>query len=364
MVNRIEHETHLILQEYSCDYDDEKSGVLTVYLSITPQIHYQISLNFNNYPDKPEIVLPTDLQKEVGNLDSILTGLSDWDPQKPLHVVELLRELEGEVQRVIFPNEEMEEVMMEFNAYMVAPFKLHVIFLIDQKAYEFDIIHKKPDPPSLVFDTPLEQILKPTDLTTLALWPRTKLLEIVREISHKIENRTRIIDELKQLDTLKPYQKTIKKWNGQGLNLEIRIELETGEYCIIEITLSEEYPLIPPAIELKSLSNPQDQETLNELLLQYYNRWQRETRLCEVLNDIQLFLQQTSTHICNLCRHYKCPQCQKPISQLQMRGISGEFDCIHRCQSCGAIFHKCCWKQYVKQTRKCPKCLAQQTILY
>ena len=46
MSDRLEKERDLILQEYSADYEDANPGEITVYLSITPEIHYEIQINF------------------------------------------------------------------------------------------------------------------------------------------------------------------------------------------------------------------------------------------------------------------------------------------------------------------------------
>ncbi|MFX1299115.1 MAG: hypothetical protein ACFFD2_30175, partial [Promethearchaeota archaeon] len=250
-----------------------------------------------------------------------------------------------------------------FNSYMSGPYKLHVLLYSHKmKTYEFEIIHKKPNPPSIVLSPELEKIIKTNELRTLPKWPMFSLIDICRELSKKIDHRTRILDELRQLEKKGEYQKNIKKWDAQGLILGVRIEIETGEFCDLEINLTEEFPVAPPNIELRLINPTEVKEDFNELLLSLYNQWQHATNLVELLDDIKNFLKQKSKNICQICRQYRCPNCNKPISQTKIKGISGENECLQQCRSCNANFHRCCWTETIKHTRKCPICLTQQSI--
>ncbi|MHA1651655.1 MAG: hypothetical protein ACTSYB_15800 [Candidatus Helarchaeota archaeon] len=364
MDNNLEKERDLILQEYSADYEDENPAEMIIYLSLTPEIHYQIQLNFKNFPEKPEIILPSALKQEIGDPNRFLTHLREWDPHNPPHIVEIIRELEGILQHIIYPNDEMENVMMEFNAHMSGPYRLHVLlYSYKMKTYEFDIIHKKPHPPSLSFSPELEKILKVNELRTLPKWPRFSLIDIVREISRKIDNRTRILDELKKLEKRNDIQKSVRRSLNGKLTINTRIQIETNEFCELEIKLSEEFPLAPPEMELKNVSDDKIREEMNELLISQYNQWQHATTIVELLDDVKAFLKNKSKLICQICHHYKCPKCGKPI-QTQIRGISGENECRKNCADCQASFHRCCWVEQIKLMRKCPVCLTPKTILF
>ncbi|MHA1264164.1 MAG: hypothetical protein ACTSRS_02925 [Candidatus Helarchaeota archaeon] len=365
MADLFEKERDLILQEYSCDFKEERPAEMIIYISITPEIHYQIQINFEQYPKKPTLHLPAELEKQIGDPNHFLPSLRHWNPQKPPHVIETIRELETHLFEIISPDKEMEQVMLEFNAYLVAPFRIHVILVsYKMNTYEFDIVYKKPNPPSLIFDSRLEKILKIDELSTLSQWPRANLADICREISKKINHRSRILDELKSLEENPRYRKIIKHWNSKKLILEIQIEIETGESCAIEFNFSEDFPLAPPNMEIKTIDNEKIREALNDLLLSFYNQWQHTTTILEILNEIQLLLKQNSTFICQLCHKYECPICHKPLSQSKITGISGELNCKYQCSSCSTLFHKCCWNEYVKFTRKCPKCYSPQGTLF
>lgn len=365
MEDIIEIEKNLVLNEYNADYEEEFPAELTIYLSITPVIHYQFQINFKNYPEKPDIVLSSDLRDEVGDPARFLTRLREWNPTNPPHIVDIIHELEEFLQRIIYPNDEMEQVMMEYpDAHMIGPFRLFVqLYSYNMQIYDFQIVHQKGNPPKLILSAELEKIIKINELRSLQLWPRIDLIDICRELSKKIDHRTRILAELKQLDEKSKYQKIVKKWDAQGLVLEVKIEIETGESCTIEINLTADFPLAPPNFELKSLSTDSIRNELNELLLSHYNQWEHATNLVEILDDFRNFLKRKSKNICQNCHHFKCPKCRKPISsQLSMSGISGENQCMHRCHSCNSIFHYCCWTEQIKMTRKCPVCLAQQSV--
>ena len=61
----LDKENDLILREYSADYDEKNVAEMTVYLSITPQIHYQIQINFQSFPEKPKLTIPQNLIEEL-----------------------------------------------------------------------------------------------------------------------------------------------------------------------------------------------------------------------------------------------------------------------------------------------------------
>jgi len=361
----LDNENDLILREYSADYDVKNISAMTVYLSITPQIHYQIQINFQSFPEKPQLTIPQNLIEELGDPLRFLKVLREWDSHNPPHAVEIIRELEKVLQRVIYPNDEMEEVMMEFNSYMSGPYKLHVLLYSHKmKTYEFEIIHQKLNPPSLLLTPPLEKILKINEISSLKQWPRLSLIDICREISKKIDHRTRIMDELKYLEKNLAYQKIIKKWDSNELVFEVRIEIETDEYCVVEVNLSEDFPMAPPNLELRTVKPEENRNSLNEFLLSQYNQWQHANTVSELLDDIKNFVKQKSKKICQNCHQYHCPKCNKPIAQTKLHGISGELNCIHKCNSCNANFHKCCWTEQIKHSRKCPSCHTQQRVLY
>lgn len=365
MGNVHEKERDLILNEYSADYEENNPTKMIVYLSITPEIHYQIQLKFEKYPEKPEIILPSNLLNELGDPSRFLNGLREWNTQNPSHIVELIRELEDILQLMIYPNDEMEEVLMEFNGHMVGPYRLQVsLYSYKMKTYEFQIVHKKPNSPSLILSPELEKLIKVNEIQTLQKWPRNSLIDICREISKKIDHRTRILNELKQLEQKTDYQKNVKKWDAQGLLLSVRIEIETDEFCDLEVTLTSEFPLAPPNLELKSLSPNEIKNDLDEFLLSIYNQWQHANSIVEILDDVKGFLKEKSRHICQICHQFKCPKCRKPLTQTKVRGISGEIECKQQCNSCHSSFHRCCWTDQMKHSRKCPACLALQRVSY
>ncbi|MHA1277861.1 MAG: hypothetical protein ACTSQI_08425 [Candidatus Helarchaeota archaeon] len=361
MADLLKNEQDIILQEYSADYNDEIPGIMQIYLSITPQIHYTIQIDFKNYPEIPKVTLPPSLRKDLGEPNLFLSSLRKWNSQASPHVIELIRELEEFLNQIIRLNNEMEQVTMEFDAYMSGPYRLHVLLhSYKLKTYEFDIVYKKSTPPSLIFSPALEKILNQKELKTISIWPRSTLIDICREISKKIDYRTRILDELNELEKRGTYQKYIRRSQDGSLLIDLRIEIETGEYCEFRIRLGEGFPLTPPDFTLKNLSDEMVREDLTQLLLSYYNEWQHATTLVELLDDLTEFIKRKSKQICQICHSYKCPKCGKPI-KTKIKGISGETECARKCDTCSAIFHRCCWIEQLKLTRKCPVCLAPKT---
>jgi hypothetical protein len=53
-----------------------------------------INLDYQNYPERPIIMLPGELGNLIADPYEELETLRLWNPEKPNHVIEVLRELE------------------------------------------------------------------------------------------------------------------------------------------------------------------------------------------------------------------------------------------------------------------------------
>lgn len=70
-----------------------------IYISVTLEDHFIISLNYANFPEKPSLEFPSELVKEYdNNPDNILDRLELlelWDKENPPKLYELIQELES-----------------------------------------------------------------------------------------------------------------------------------------------------------------------------------------------------------------------------------------------------------------------------
>ena len=63
-------------------------------MTITVAKTFIIGISFVEYPEKPIITLPEQLINILGDPNESLSSLKKWNVKKPLHVVDILHELE------------------------------------------------------------------------------------------------------------------------------------------------------------------------------------------------------------------------------------------------------------------------------
>lgn len=90
------NESQDVMQNYTAEFVDGIISKLKVFLSISIQHHYEVVVDFSNYPDKPTIALPEGLREDLGKpVEDLMYFTKNWDPTLPAHVVEVVRELEA-----------------------------------------------------------------------------------------------------------------------------------------------------------------------------------------------------------------------------------------------------------------------------
>ncbi len=91
----------LIIQEYkevstefTCEIIKNEKSNINVFLSRSLEEHFIVNINFKEFPEKPKIKFPKELKKLLGKPDDALLTCSNWNPENPAKIVEILRELE------------------------------------------------------------------------------------------------------------------------------------------------------------------------------------------------------------------------------------------------------------------------------
>jgi len=89
------NETEMIKADYVAEFVEGLISQLKIFLSISLTHHYEIFIDFSDYPNKPKISIGSGLAKELGkNLDDLLYYYRNWDTKMPPHIVEIIREFE------------------------------------------------------------------------------------------------------------------------------------------------------------------------------------------------------------------------------------------------------------------------------
>ncbi len=90
------NESQLVKDDYVTEYAEGVIFNIKVFLSISLTHHYEIYIDFSNYPEKPKIIIGEGLKKELGkSIEDFLFYHNNWDPKIPPHIVEIVREIEA-----------------------------------------------------------------------------------------------------------------------------------------------------------------------------------------------------------------------------------------------------------------------------
>lgn len=90
------NEAQTVNNEYFAEYVEGMIFHLKIFLSISLTHHYEIYIDFSEYPLKPKIEIGGGLKQELGkNIDELLFFYRNWDTKIPPHIIEIIREIEA-----------------------------------------------------------------------------------------------------------------------------------------------------------------------------------------------------------------------------------------------------------------------------
>lgn len=89
-------ESQSIRNEYFAEFVEGMIHHLQIFLSISLTHHYELVIDFSNYPMKPTVSIGKGLLNELGKpLEELLFFLKNWDTKIPPHIIEIVREFEA-----------------------------------------------------------------------------------------------------------------------------------------------------------------------------------------------------------------------------------------------------------------------------
>ena len=90
------NESEMVKNEYVAEFVEGMITQLQIFLSISLTHHYEVLIDFSEYPLKPKINIGEGLSKELGkSLDELLFFYKNWDTKIPPHIIEVIREFEA-----------------------------------------------------------------------------------------------------------------------------------------------------------------------------------------------------------------------------------------------------------------------------
>ncbi len=358
----INTELGLIQQEYAFDHVGSSKTKIIVYLTITVTQTFMVEINLKNYPKKPTIKFPQEVELLLGKPNNILESLKNWKRDETSHVVEVLRDLET---KLFFIKEIETDSKKIIGEYQCDPdpndptkLKVHLV-TYGFKEYSLDVdLGSYPKVPHLVLSAELQDLINlPTnELKTFREWKENKseTVEILREIAWLVDKNSRINFEL---ELLKEHYKDIQfDVSTQILLIDMKGKMKTQDLTFkFQIGLPNDYPMKIPEIKVLNEFEFEPHEKIkNDLqssFKNFFEEWTPFKYLVDLFNVISKKIFEVSVISCVICHKIDCPTCS-----LKIAGPDQEA-CHTVCPYCERSYHLHCWQQTIRSFGKCGFCL-------
>ena len=353
-------ELGLIQQEYAYDQPGAQGAMINVYITITLTKTFVISLDFMNYPEKPILTFPEEVYNILGDPNKILDTLKNWNANIPLHIVEILHELEKKLFFIKEIEVQLKKISGEYQCENIpnnlTTLKVHLL-TYGFKEYSLTIdLDSYPKPPNINLSSELQEIIQIpiTDLNAYKNWEEntSEPVETIREISWLVDKNSRITFEI---DLLKDHYKKIKYDSSTAtLNVEMKGKMKTEDLTFdFQIKLPIDYPMKMPEVkvvnEFELEAHEKIKNDLHASFNDFFNEWTPFSYLVDLFNLISMKIFEVSVVSCVICHKIECPSCSKKIA--------GEDNCYAECPHCNRAYHNHCWEQTIKSFGKCGFCL-------
>ncbi|MHA1884874.1 MAG: hypothetical protein ACW96S_07475 [Promethearchaeota archaeon] len=356
----INTELSLIQQEYAYDQIGQKAAEINIYITITLAKTFIIKINFNNYPKRPDIQFPKEVEKLLGGPQKTLNSLKEWNPKNPLHIIDILheiekklffiKEIESQTKKIFgeYQSERDSDNLMGLKVKLLTYGFKEYIMNIDLETY--------PNPPTINLPFELEQIINVpiTELKAYKTWidNESEPLDVIREIAWLVDKNSRINFEI---DLIKDHYNDLKYDPvTTTLTVDMKGKMKTEDLTFkIQIDLPEEYPMKIPEIqvlnEFELEAHEKIKKDLHNSFDDFFDKWSPFSYLIDLFNLISKKIFEVSVVSCVICHKIECPICSKKIA--------GDESCHAECPHCNRAYHQHCWEQTIKSFGKCGFCL-------
>ena len=356
----INTELSLIQQEYAYDQIGTKEAKINVYITITLTSTFIIQIDFTNYPKRPIVTFPNEVQKILSDPYKTLNTLREWNSKQPSHIIDVLHELEKKLFFLKEIDVQSKKISGEYQSEKipnsVTALKVHML-TYGFKAYLLSIdLEPYPKPPKIDLSSELQEIvhIPITDLNAYKNWNENEsdAVEIVREVSWLVDKNSRVNFEI---DLLKDHYKNIKyEPSTATLYVEMKGKMKTEDLTFeFQINLPNDYPMKMPEVkvinEFELEAHEKIKNDLRGSFNDFFNEWTPFSYLVDLFNLISKKIFEVSVVSCVICHKIECPSCTKKIA--------GDDNCHTECPHCNRAYHNHCWEQTIKSFGKCGFCL-------
>lgn len=354
-------EMAMIQQEYAMDYDENSISKVEIYLTITMEQTFIIKIDFSDYPKRPVVELPSGLVNLLGDVNTAIEVLKNWDYDNPSHVVEIVRELESKLWFLSDLQLESKMIVGEYKAEMIDGIisKLNVtLYTYGFKEYHLEIdISNYPDKPLIKYANELQELIK-TPLEEIKAYKKWKRkdshpVDLIREIQWLVDKNSRINFELTLLRG--GMDEVTYNENENSISAKLSGKMKTeGVSFDFNCNLPRDYPMGIPKISLESeLEGREDlKKKLTAQIDKFVSGWHQFNYLIDLFNQISKAIFDISVISCVICHKIECPECTKKISAHEE-----SEQCQVQCPSCERLYHKSCWNKTIASFSKCGFCL-------
>ncbi|MHA1492299.1 MAG: hypothetical protein ACTSRI_21930, partial [Promethearchaeota archaeon] len=335
---------------------------IIVYLTITLTKTFMVEIDLKNYPKKPTIKLPQELELLLGEPNNILESLKNWKGDETTHVIEVLRDLETKLFFIKEIEAESKKIIGEYrcdpNPDDPTKLKVHLV-TYGFKEYIVDVdLAPYPKAPNIHLSIELQNLINLTinELKAFQEWKEneSESVEVLREIAWLVDKNSRINFEL---ELLKEHYKDIQfDPSTQILLIDMKGKMKTQDLTFkFQIGLPIDYPMKMPEIKvLNEFELETHEKTKNDLqssFKSFFEEWTPFKYLVDLFNVISKKIFEVSVISCVICHKIDCPTCS-----LKIAGPDEEA-CHTECPYCERSYHKHCWEQTIKSFGKCGFCL-------
>jgi len=369
------NELTFLMNEFQVEMVEGSISRVRIYITASVELNFIIGIDFTLYPKKPLLTVQEELKQVLD--PETLSSIKDWKEDGSSHIVDIVRQLEGELVSASKKKLQARLIIGEFKANEVNNDQITVdIVTFGLREYRLDVfLDTLPKPPRLELSDELKIIIPDINqLNSVKTWDFSimSINDILREVQWEVDKKARIKFEI---DLLYSLQKVEYKELERKIEIEMKGQMKTADITFkFEVQLPEDYPQSKPIIKL--LSEVQDDKVAQQMeeAMKMLDSWTSFTYLVDLFDKISKSILKASIASCIICHKMECPVCSKPMVQVESDAeppapapaegaaptqppAEGAGVCVAECPHCNKSYHQHCWEQNIQAIKKCAFCM-------
>ncbi|TFF89594.1 MAG: hypothetical protein EU549_00090 [Promethearchaeota archaeon] len=352
-------QTQELMNEFQVELVNDTISRVKIYLDVSLTEHYVIGIDFSAYPtERPLISVQEAIKEKIGDPETTLNTLKNWDSSNPPSILDIVRELGTILYEISMYKSQAEQISHEFKIEPVGDSRNHyyvTIVTYGWKEYKIDIyLSSQFNPPQIEFSQELERIIGPPEnIDKINNWkPEYQINNILVDIKWRIDQYERMNFEI---DLLHGGLQNVRYDASQRkVFADIKGEMNTQDKIFsFVVEIPENYPMSKPTFSLTTeIQDDKLATSMSETTEAVLATWEPFNYLIDVFNVISKSIFSSSVLSCIICHELNCPTCGKPLSTQD-----GSESCFFKCPYCDKPYHLHCWEQNLEAINKCAYCL-------